>query len=87
VALLYERSIPYFQQRFKPGKRYRISNAQVKPNTSTYNTTPNELCWTINTSTPVQEVDESIPPMLPHVHEFNSFALLHRNIDTDTNHS
>lgn len=60
-----------------------MSNAKLQPTLAKYSTYENEYSWTIDNSTPVQQVQEAEPPIIPDVFNFTDFNRIYEHIDTN----
>ncbi|KAH7519857.1 hypothetical protein FEM48_Zijuj08G0081700 [Ziziphus jujuba var. spinosa] len=81
-ATIYGGDIHIFRDTLIIGKNYYISNAWVKEIGAQYQIVQNNLQWTINGRTIVEEVTGDSEIIVPAVYSFVSFSRLHTYIDS-----
>nr|XP_048321705.1 replication protein A 70 kDa DNA-binding subunit B-like [Ziziphus jujuba var. spinosa] len=81
-ATIYGGDIHIFRDTLIIGKNYYISNAWVKEIGAQYQIVQNNLQWTINGRTIVEEVTGDSEIIVPAVYNFVPFSRLHTYIDS-----
>ncbi|XP_060673307.1 replication protein A 70 kDa DNA-binding subunit B-like [Ziziphus jujuba] len=81
-ATIYGGDIHIFRDTLIIGKNYYISNAWVKEIGAQYQIVQNNLQWTINGRTIVEEVTGDSEIIVPAVYSFVPFSRLHTYIDS-----
>ncbi|XP_060668587.1 replication protein A 70 kDa DNA-binding subunit B-like [Ziziphus jujuba] len=81
-ATIYGGDIHIFRDTLIIGKNYYISNAWVKEIGAQYQIVQNNLRWTINGRTIVEEVTRDSEIIVPAVYSFVPFSRLHTYIDS-----
>ncbi|CAA0819352.1 Unknown protein, partial [Striga hermonthica] len=82
-AVVFGDNIRYFDDLLMPFKRYYVSNAAVKVVLPMYKIGSYPYSWTIKSKTPVEEIAEPIPPMLPCPIELTNFKHLFKYAETE----
>ena len=80
-ACMFNANIATFQSKLQLNKTYLISNAYVKEVKAEFRQRPNELEWTIDARTIIQEVNENHGDVLDSTYKFTLFDQLQPHVD------
>ena len=83
-ATIYSNNIQAFEDTLQVAKTYLLSNATVKEAKAEYRKRDDELHWTINARTMIQELDESHDHVLQSVYNFSPLANIQSHMDKKT---
>ena len=80
-AVIFDSAITAFQNKLQLTKTYLISNASVKEAKAEYKQCHDELYWTLNSRTTIQEVEENHATLLESTYSFTPFSDLQLHMD------
>ena len=80
-AVMFDSAITAFQNKLQLTKTYLISNASVKEAKAEYKHRHDELYWTLNSRTTVQEVDENHATLFEWTYSFTHLSDLQLHMD------
>ncbi|PON64685.1 Nucleic acid-binding, OB-fold containing protein [Trema orientale] len=83
-ASIYSNNIPTFEHKLQMTRTYLLSNATVKDAKAEFRQRDDELHWTINTKTTLQEIYENHDDVLPSVYNFTPFTEIQSFMDRFT---